>query len=230
MSSDTRTAPTRGLAVTVADLRGHYREHGLGTLLGKLGRRLRSTLYSEEKMVVLEKDLRSVTELATEEALRVEPLEDRHLPAVYEFNRRRNFSKADRRAAASVERGYRGFVGFLDDQLVGYYWWVDGEIEPRHADIQRYGLGIELGPGDVYGYDFFLLEEHRGDGNSTEFLHKVETGLRDLGYTRLCGYVVAGNRPARWLYSLRGYQAVRTVTTRRVLRRPISRRVEEEAA
>jgi GNAT superfamily N-acetyltransferase len=227
MSSDTRTAPTRGLAVTVADLRGRYRKHGLATLIGKVARRLRSNLYSEEQVLVLEKDLLAVTELASNEALRVEPLEDLHLPAVYDFNRRRHNSKADKRAATAVERGHRGFVGFLDDQLVGYYWWVDGEIEPCHGDIDRYGLDIELGPGEVYGYDFFLLEEHRGDGRSMEFLHKVETGLRDLGYTSLWGYVVAGNRPARWLYGLRGYQPVRKVVTRRVLGRAVSRRVEQ---
>src|SRR3712207_8017308 len=32
-------------------------------------------------------------------------------------------------------------------------------VGPRHADIARFGLGIELQPGEVYGYDFYLLEE-----------------------------------------------------------------------
>ena len=73
-------------------------------------------------------------------------------------------------------------MGYVGDELVGYYWWVDRRIEPRHRDIADYGLDIELGERDVYGFDFFLLEEHRGGGNSMAFLNTVETLLRDLGY------------------------------------------------
>jgi hypothetical protein len=96
---------------------------------------------------------------------------------------------------------------------------VDREIEPRHSDIERYGLDIELGPGEVYGFDFYLLERHRGDGKSMEFLYKIEVALRDLGYDVLWGYVFADNKPARWLYSLRGYKPVRKVASRRLLGR-----------
>ena len=52
-----------------------------------------------------------------------------------------------------------------------------------------------------------------------EFLHTVETLLRDLGYRTLWGYVVAGNKPARWLYSMRGYRPVRRIEARTVLTR-----------
>ncbi|MEA2455863.1 MAG: hypothetical protein QOI45_2125, partial [Thermoleophilaceae bacterium] len=46
----------------------------------------------------------------------------------------------------------------------------------------------------------------------------------DLGYDVLWGYVVADNKPARWLYSLRGYKSVRKVASRSLLgrRRTIS--------
>ena len=106
-----------------------------------------------------------------------------------------------------------------------------GEIEPRHRDIEHYGLEIELDERAVYGFDFFLLEEHRGGGNSVEFLHKVETRLRELGYETLWGYVVAGNKPARWLYGMRGYRPVRKVAARRcspgASRSPASRELLE---
>ncbi len=188
-------------------------------LLGKLFGRLRHALYAREEIVVLRKDLGQITEMASSEALRIEEVERHHLPALYEFNGKRCNSKADARTYAALERGHRGFVGYVGDELVGYYWWVDAEIDPEHKDINRYGLGIEMGPGEVYGFDFFMLEEHRGDGKSMEFLYKIETGLRDLGYDTLWGYVIAGNKPARWLYGLRGYKSVRKVECRRVLRR-----------
>jgi hypothetical protein len=220
MTTDTTAAPAKsGFAVTVADLRCRYRRDGPRVLLGKLRDRLRAAAYSRDEVLVLKKDLGQITEMSSSEALRIEELEARHLPALYEFNRDRCFSKADARAAAAVERGYRGYVGFAGDELAGYYWWVDGGIEPHHSDIAHYGLGIELGPREVYGFDFYLLERHRGDGKSMEFLHKIEVALRALGYDILWGYVVADNKPARWLYSLRGYKPVRKVASRRLLGR-----------
>lgn len=207
------------LATSLTALRCRYRRDGPRVLLGKVADRVRAVAYSHDEVLVLKKDLGQITEMSSSEALRIEELEARHLPALYEFNRDRCFSKADARAAAAVERGYRGYVGFAGDELAGYYWWVDGEIEPHHSDIARYGLGIELGPREVYGFDFYLLERHRGDGKSMEFLHKIEVALRDLGYDVLWGYVFADNKPARWLYSLGGYKPVRKVASRRLLGR-----------
>jgi GNAT superfamily N-acetyltransferase len=226
VSTETTTAPANGLTVTVADLRCVARRDGPGALVRKLARRVLLALHSRDHILVMTKDLDDITEMALD-ALRIEETSSSHLPALYEFNRRRCFSKADARAAAAIDSGHRGFVAYIGDELVGYYWWVDAEIEPHHADIDRYGLGFELGPGEVYGYDFYLLEEHRGDGKSMEFLYKIETGLRELGYKVLWGYVEPDNRPARWLYGLRGYEPVREVAIRRVLGRRVSTRVEE---
>ena len=227
MSVETQAPPETGLMVTVADLRRRYRRDGMRAMVGKLAARTRTWLHSTDELVVIEKDLGEITEMAGEGKLRIEQFAASHLPALYEFNRRRCFSKADGRAVVALERGYRGFVGYVGEELVGYYWWVDAEIEPAHADIARYRLGIELGAGEVYGYDFYLLEEHRGDGKSMEFLFRIETALRELGYRLLWGYVEADNRPARWLYGLRGYKPVRRVSSRRLLGRRISVHTEQ---
>jgi hypothetical protein len=208
-----------GLATSLTDLHCRYRRDGLRVLLGKVVDRLRTAAYSRDEVIVLKKDLGQITEMSSSEALRIEEMDPTHLPALYQFNRDRCYSKADARAAAALARGYRGYVGFAGDELAGYYWWVDAEIEPHHSDIARYGLDIELQPGEVYGFDFYLLERHRGDGKSMEFLHKIEVALRERGYGVLWGYVVAGNKPARWLYSLRGYKPVRKVASRRLLGR-----------
>ena len=212
-----------------ADLRCLYRRHGLRELLRKLAGRIRSVVSSREEVVVLRKDLRSITEMEFSESLRIEELEPGDLPALFEFNRRRCDSKANGRAVADVRDGYRGFAGYVGGELVGYYWWVDRAIEPRHRDIERYNLEIELADREVYGFDFFLLEEHRGGGNSVEFLHKVESRLRDLGYEALWGYVVADNKPARWLYSMCGYEPERRVASRRVLTRRVPVGAESES-
>ena len=222
MTQQTLPQPDQGgFAAFASDLRCLYRRHGLRALLGKLYARIRGAIHAREEFVVLSKDLSEITEMSFDGSLRIEELEARHLPALYRFNSRRCDSKANARALGDMERGYRGYVGYAGDELVGYYWWVDRRIEPRHRDIADYGLEIELGERDVYGFDFFLLEEHRGGGNSMAFLTTVETLLRDLGYRTLWGYVVAGNKPARWLYSMRGYRPVRKIESRTVLSRRI---------
>ena len=75
-------------------------------------------------------------------------------------------------------------------------------------------VGIALEDRDAYGFDFLLAEAHRGGGRSSEFLHHVESRLRELGYDRLWGYVRRTNTPARWLYAVRGYEVVRTLSLR----------------
>jgi GNAT superfamily N-acetyltransferase len=227
MATGTQTRPQQGrLALTLANLRCRLERDGPRALLAKIARALGSRLYCTERVVVMSKDLTAITDMTFDEAVLIEEFGEGHLEAMAEFNRRRCNTSADDRAKAALARGYRGFVGYVSGELVGYYWWVDGEIEPRHADIERYGLDIELQPGEVYGYDFYLLEQHRGDGNAMEFLYKVESSLRDLGYRTLWGYVIADNKPARWLYGLRGYKPVRTVVSRRVLGRRVQKRVE----
>lgn len=211
--------PESRLAATLSDLRCAVRRDGAKAVGNRLLDRAKHAAYERENVVVLYKDLDEITPMSGEEALRVEDLEPRHLPALYEFNRRRCFSKANARTADRLRRGYQGFVGFVGDKLVGYYWWVDRAIEPHHPDIARYDLALELADDELYGFDFYLLEEHRGRGNAMEFLFKVEQAMAAKGYRRVWGYVVADNRPARWLYGLRGYRSVRSIGAKRVLSR-----------
>lgn len=188
----------------IGKLRRNLSEWGVRGALARLIRQLREGFVSEE-LIVLLKDLDSIPEPHHRAGLRVEDLEPRHLPGLSEVNRRRNAPHADRYFETAVAKGFHGFVAFKGSELVGYYWWVDRDADPPHPDLWLLGKGFEMEPGDVYGSSLFLLEEHRGKGAAGDFLHHVETSLRDRGYRRIWGYVEATNRPARWLYSTRGY-------------------------
>ena len=169
----------------------------------------------EQRLVVLLKDLATVaTPAGATRRVRLESLDHHHLPGLSELNRRRCHTRADHRFEQSLADGHRGFVGFSDGRLVGYYWWVDHEAPNAHPDLTRFGLGIELEPGDVYGSDFYVPEEHRRGGTANAFLFALETELADRGYRRLWGYVQDRNRAARWLYSTRGYEPMWTVSSR----------------
>jgi GNAT superfamily N-acetyltransferase len=182
-----------------------------------LWRRLRDLLYMEQRLIVIVKDLDSIVEPWRQGDLRFEDLAAKHLPELAELNRKRGRSDVDRRFRRYVEQGFHGFVAYLGQELIGYYWWVDRDVPNLYPDLRKLGLGIEMGEGDVYGSDFFLLEEHRGGGVANDFLFTVESSLRDRGYAQLWGYVVSDNRPARWIYSTRGYTPMWIVNRRRVL-------------
>jgi GNAT superfamily N-acetyltransferase len=197
----------------IGKLRRNLSEWGVRGALARLIRQLREGFVSEE-LIVLLKDLDSIPEPHHRPGIRIEDLEPRHLPALSEVNRRRGAPHADRYFETSVAKGFHGFVAFKGSELIGYYWWVDRDADPPHPDLWLLGKGFEMEPGDVYGSSLFLLEEHRGKGAAGDFLHHVETSLGDRGYRRIWGYVEATNRPARWLYSTRGYQPMWKVVHR----------------
>ena len=189
-----------GLRALASDLGCLIRRDGVRETVRRLG-----TGFRRGELLVLVKRLDEIQDIAFQAQLHVEELSPGSLPALAELNRRRCDTRATARFAADLEQGHRGFVASIDGRLVGYYWWADG----NHSHLRR--LGVELQDGDVYGFDFFLAAEHRGDGRAVAFLHAIESALHERGYTRLWGYVRGDNRPARWLYSMRGYEVVKHV-------------------
>ena len=200
------------------ELRRRIRDGGPRALLAFLGRGLRAQLVKRETVLVIVKRLDEIAVPARRADVRLEPLERRHLPALRELNRERGDLEGDGRFAADVDAGYGGFVGFRGDALIGCYWWADGDM-PEHRDMRELGLGIQLGPRDVYGFDLYVHKRHRSGGTANEILHQVETTLRERGFERLWGWVVADNGSARWTYEARGYATTWTVERTRFLRR-----------
>jgi GNAT superfamily N-acetyltransferase len=198
-------------------LRRYLREHGARETAVAVGRRLWRAVYVQRSLIVMVGELDSIVEPWRDEGLRLEDLGPQHLEGLAELNRKRGRPDVDRRFARYVQQGFHGFVAYREDELLGYYWWVDRDVPTLYPDLRRLGLGIELAAGDVYGSDFYVLDEHRGGGLAADFLFKVESTFRDRGYERIWGYVVSSNRPARWIYSTRGYVPMWTVHRTKVL-------------
>lgn len=179
---------------------------------GRLTPSLFKGIAAQDELVVIFKRLDEIAAVTLDSTtLSVGDMSAAALPALDAFNRRRCASRATVRFAGDLRAGRRGFVVRAGDELVGYYWWVDAAT--GHPDLER--LDVRLGPLEVYGYDFFLAEQHRGGGRAAASLHGVETALAARGYTGLWGYVRADNRPARWLYGTRGYEEQARVHMRR---------------
>jgi GNAT superfamily N-acetyltransferase len=200
----------------ISKLRRNLREHGVRGSAEKLAQRLREG-YVKKDLIVFLKDLNTIVEPQIEGDLRLEDLEARHLPGISQLNRKRGMPGADRYFEFCLAEGIRGFVAIRGEEIVGYYHWVDREAPTVHPDLWEMGRGFRLEPQDVYGSGLFLLEEQRGRGTASDFLFKVETSLKERGYLRLWGYVDSANRPARWLYSNRGYEPMWSVLSRRLM-------------
>jgi GNAT superfamily N-acetyltransferase len=200
------------IAAAAADVRCLWRTRGPRSALSSVARGVAATVYARDDLEVLVKPLDAIEPIAFSPRLQIGDLDGASLAALAALNRRRCDTRSDRRFERNLQRRYHGFIAHEDGALAGYYWWLDGRAD-GHEHLER--LGLALGPGDVYGFDFYLDEAHRGGGRAMEFLHAVECALRDRGYERLWGYVTEDNRPARWLYSARGYQVARRLRLRR---------------
>jgi GNAT superfamily N-acetyltransferase len=208
------------LPAHISELRRRVRVGGLRALLAFLTAGVRAQLIKRETLLVIAKrlDEHTIAIPARRADVRLEPLERRHEPALRALNRERGDIEADARFATDFDAGYGGFAGFRGDELIACYWWTDGSM-PEHRDMRELGLAIPLGPHDVYGFDLYVHQQHRAGGTANEILYQVETALRERGFERLWGWVVADNRSARWTYEARGYEPTWTVERTRVLRR-----------
>ncbi len=180
--------------------------------------RVRAQLYEQERHLVVVKDLREIAVPLRRDTVRLEELTPQHLPGLSALNREREDRTGDQRFVGDLADGYACFVVVKDEQPIGFYWWVDGEMKP-HRELGQVALGVTLRAGDVYGTDFYVAAAQRAGGTAADVLYQVETALRERGFERLWGTVDVLNRSARWSYAARGYQERWAVVGTRVLRR-----------
>ncbi len=125
-------------------------------------------------------------------------------------------SDMSRRVECYVRNGYRSLVGVVGDELVGWQWRTDATTpsDLQHPHVDR--MGIELGPGDAYGFEFFVLPAWRGRGIGTSFLAVHYRALKESGYSRIVASVEHDNHRARSIFEATGYRTVRVAPGRRV--------------
>lgn len=185
--------------------------HAARALLGLLG----SRLYREEERVVILKRLEDGRPATTAPGLEVRAAAGGDADAINAFCRRYYPSRLSRYIRDYRRRGYPLFVAFRGGELIGFFWWVDRDIDAQHPDLVLHQ--IDLHRGDTYGFAYFIAPEHRGKTTPSEVITGVLGALRDAGYSRVWGWVRADNRAARWHFRLAGFQDDHRVRVRIVL-------------
>jgi GNAT superfamily N-acetyltransferase len=182
---------------------------------------LRSRLVEDRTALVLRVDLTDPRhhvrpqDRATE--LFLEPFDARTLPRVIAVVARHEPWRVELVRQRYFE-GSRGFVAVHRGDVVGYVLWVEGSDHPQrvvHSDLSW--LGARPGRGELYVFDYFVLERARGLGST--FARLVQQRHAKMGFTAAYGWVLASNRAALWLYRTTGWTEVGRVVERRWLGR-----------
>lgn len=116
------------------------------------------------------------------------------------------------RAASYFDNNYKALLVISKGEPVGYVWWTDAQVgteECQHPHVLRYD--IDMGEGDVWGFDMHVLMERRGESTSSDFFGLFRRYLYEQGYTVLWGAAQKDNRPALWLHRMQRFDEAMTV-------------------
>lgn len=197
----------------IAHAHGAHGGHRLSAR--RLLARVKESLWTDAKDVVLRKDLSGETG-AAKNRVRLVPADRENVLELCRQNA--DLARSRARCVSYLANGYHGLLVEVDGRLVGHIWWCDPRADPKHLHphLVRYRLSLE--PGEVWGFDLYLMPEFRGGGMSNDVFALFRRHLRDAGYARVYGSVEASNLPAAWLHKVQGYEAVKTVPGTRLLR------------
>lgn len=115
-----------------------------------------------------------------------------------------------------LAQGMSGLVGELDGEIIGYVFYRAGSDDPSdriHPDLDW--LPLAPRSNDVYTFDYFIPERHRGLGNL--FARAVQDRQHRDGFVASYGYVYAQNRAALWLYRTIGWKEIGRVVEHKIL-------------
>lgn len=129
------------------------------------------------------------------------------------------FSDPDRRdlAAHNLRLGYRGLIALRDGVAAGDAWYVPAaESRPRpHPDLER--LRLDLDPGDVFFFNFYVGPDYRGQGLGKNFLAAIMTRFAAQGYARVFSLCTHRNFSSRRVHERLGFLELPHVRMVRVL-------------
>lgn len=175
-------------------------------LIYSIAKNLTSLVYKKWEELILCKELITTPDKVALDGWQIKGLNHDNQQELYAFLKKYHPSKPLRVIENYIRNGYHVFLGYRNDQLIGYLWWHDATIHKslQHPILQRYHL--QLQPNDVYMFDYFIPPVFRGNSNSSQFLLAIYNDLLLKGYRNAWGGVATTNYPARFIYQLHGWK------------------------
>lgn len=190
-----------------------YKQLGFKKAFEKLLHFTISKICLKKDDLVLLKNLNGEIKFSQENKFQIQSIAQHHFFVIKQFNEKYRDKSNIRASVHYLKNNYQGFIAFLNNEMIGCWWWVANKIHPTitHPCILRFGISLE--DDEVYGFDFFLAPQYRGQGNAIKFLSMIYYELKKMGYNRIWGYVAVNNIPARWLYDINGYRIVNRIVS-----------------
>lgn len=186
-----------------------YRKFGLKKACILLFHILISKIYRKNDDLLLLMDLNKEIKFSGKSRIQIQSIENHHFPLLIQFNKKYREAQRITYLTGYQKNGYKGYLAFINNELIGYMWWVDNKIIPtkNHPSIFRFELCLK--DDDIYWFDLFIVPNYRGSGYAVEFISKITFELRKLGYNRAMGLVASDNRPAKLFYFICGNKIVK---------------------
>jgi hypothetical protein len=195
-----------------------YRTLGFRRFVGKLGRRAAAAVSTTHTEFLFGKRLdKPLRARAQHSGLRIQPITSAQAELLRQFNCRHRTKRDVAASTWYLKNRYQGLLAFLNDQPIGYWWWVSNGTDPAltHPDIDRFEL--RLSDDAVFAFDYFIAPEYRAHGTAVRVRSLIYGELTKLGYRSVWGVVDANDVPARWVDRVQGNKVVSRTISREVL-------------
>lgn len=171
------------------------------------------------EVLIISKEYTPDMAWSRESRIDIRPISADNVEALRQFCKGNKCNLQDmKRFDSYMRNNFKGWIGYLDNTMIGYLWWVNshGPQQEHHPHLAIYGL--PLNDDEIYTFDFFVTDEYRGDGNAMEFFTRAQMMTRDLGYNRAFSVVLNDNIPAKWTYASNGWKNGHIVNLLRIFK------------
>jgi len=195
-----------------------YATLGGARLAAWLVRRTLLTVYARRSELLIVKRLDGRAPASPDDGgLRIRRITGADAALLTRFIERFRTKRKAAAARAYLTNRYDGFLAFVGDEPVGYWWWVGHAVDRRHTHPCVARFGLTLAEGEIFAFDYFIAPAHRANGMAVKFLSAIYAELRRLDCRAVWGSVDADNAAARWVYNVLGNKVVRRVEGRELL-------------
>ncbi|MDH3513477.1 MAG: GNAT family N-acetyltransferase [Gammaproteobacteria bacterium] len=155
-------------------------------------------VYRKDRLMLLCKELKAETGPGSPRRLEVVAIGPEHRDQLEQFIREhhRDVPLSLRMINTWMKNQYGGHLALLNNQVIGYRWWVTHTMYHPHLKL----YGISLREGDVYAFGLHIARPFRLQGYARELLEISQELLLKHGYKRLYNVAHLSNIPARQLH------------------------------
>jgi len=195
----------------IQKIREIYRKFGLIESFKRFIIGLISKIYKRDVHVLMEMDL--TIDGTIDSKIKLQNIQKKHSDLLRRFTEKyeNNAEMPIKVTKHYIKNNYSGYIAFIDEQIIGYMWWTNNNVEPKMTIPELLRYGIKLNDEDVYLFDFFIATPFRGGLTAVRVSDVAKKVLKNLGYKRGFAVVRDKYKPARFVYRAIGFNDIKKI-------------------